>query len=332
MRWYLRTPTVELELHALGGMMAPVTFRLPSGTVFKPFAISDWAAKPGSETLPPVMKFLAGDFACVPFGAPAPPASATERWKSLFRSRAEFSETHGVCANHDWSLSSQSDLEVAISIAYPEAHPIEWVRKTVTASDSACRVEVKVDVHARRADEIAFGVHPVFALARTPRQSALHVSFKDGFTFPGDYIPGVSTLAIDTSFRDLCQVPLRAGGGVDLTALPLPGRAEEVLQLCGVPGECTLVDKEVGASVTFRWDAQQLPSVVLGLANGGRQNPPFNGEWFALYVEAVASAFGIGSSIAANPDNPIRRAGYATSVSLAAGRTWSTTYSFAAHQ
>lgn len=326
--WKILSQNIEAKLHALGGTMAPVTFTLPDGQRVQPFQISDWAERPEAASLPPVMRHLRGDFACVPFGASAPPPSAPDAWKSLFSPNPAFTETHGVCANHDWSLVDQQPTSLTIGIDYPETHPVRRVEKQITLDDAASAVDVELRIYARQAERIAVGVHPVLAIGKEPGGVEIEAPFQFGRTFPGDYLPGVSRFARDAPFATLGEIPMQGGGTANANSLPLPFNSEEVIQLCGAEGRFRLKRRAPAYVLEFRWDAEKFPSLLLGLANGGRKDAPFDGNWYALYVEAVASAFGIGSTIASNPENPIAQKGVRTWIELVPETPWVTQYGF----
>lgn len=75
--WQVKTPAIDASVTVLGGMMAPVSFHLPSGKVVEPYYVSPWQDEAGVEGLgsvrapalePSVLVPLRGDFFCLPFG------------------------------------------------------------------------------------------------------------------------------------------------------------------------------------------------------------------------------------------------------------------------
>lgn len=326
--WVIRSERVEATVNAMGGMIAPAIFALASGRRISPFKIAPWSERAEAAALPPVTRYLRGEFACVPFGAPAPPPSTPQAWRDLFVAHPSFSEVHGVCANHDWGLLDKSTDAVTIGIDYPSEHPIARVEKTVRAAEE---LSVTLRVFARRPTRISIGVHPVFDIGEAPDSVEIAVSFKFGRTFPGDYAPGLSRLTQDARFEAMKAVPLRDGSFADISRLPLPFPAEDVAQLCGTGGRFRLTRTDPAYSLELTWDAETFPSVLLGIANGGRREPPYDGAWRALYVEPVAAAFGMGSSIGADQNNPIAREGVRTCIELSPSAPWTTTFRFAAY-
>lgn len=246
----------------------------------------------------------------------------------MFKPDPNFSDTHGYCANHEWSLVDRSEDRVTAAIEYPDGHPIARVEKTVTAGDT---LDVELRVLARHSTRISIGVHPVLDIGDASGGAQLDTSFRFGRTFPGDYAPGISQFAPDARFERLDAIPLPSGDPADLRRLPLAFPAEEVVQLCGTDGRLRLTHADPGYALEFTWDADAFPSLLLGIANGGRAQAPYEGKWRALYAEPVAAAFGMGSSIGANPDNLIAREGVRTWVDLDPSRPWATAYHFAVH-
>lgn len=71
--WHVSTPTIDASITVRGGMMAPVSFRLPGGVVVQPYYVSPWqddtgAAESARAMAPAVLIPLRGDFFCLPFG------------------------------------------------------------------------------------------------------------------------------------------------------------------------------------------------------------------------------------------------------------------------
>jgi hypothetical protein len=324
--WTLASSRIAAEIHPIGAMLAPVVFSLPGGRKLQPFKIAPWSERTEAAALPPVMRYLRGDFACVPFGAPAPPPSALDPWRQLWTDEPSFQEVHGPSANAEWSLVGASPTSLTAALDYPDVHPVRRVERSVRLDDDNLAVDIDLTIHARRAVRLAVGVHPVLDVGDVSEDTELEIPFRFGRTFPGDYAPGTSRLARDARFTDLEQVPLLTGEHLSLRNHPLREAAEEVVQLCGTDGVARLRRRSLGVAVELRWRSEHFPSVVLGIANAGRSGPPFDGRWRALYVEPVASAFGLGATIGANPDNPIAREGVATAIDLTPGKPWSTRY------
>jgi len=76
-----------------------------------------------------------------------------------------------------------------------------------------------------------------------------------------------------------------------------------------------LVDLHDQVAWHLNWNTERLPSCLLWMSNRGRTFPPWNGRNLCVGVEPVASAFDLGSVIAST-DNPIARAGVATTITV----------------
>lgn len=312
--------------------MAPVTFTLNDKRTVNPFKSTDWSDQLETLRLPPILRFLRGDFACVPYGAPTPPPGLAENWLGCYRPEPEFSHVHGYCANNVWSLVKNEGRALTIGIDYPPDHPVGRVEKQILLSEEDLAVEVALSIWARRAVSIACGVHPIFEISQAAGDTRLELEFEFGRTFPVPFVSGISRFALDRTFSDLREVPLAAGGYMDVTQLPLPFDGEEVVQLCNTVGRCYLHRIDAGYSIELTWNAAHWPSCAVWLANAGRKSSPFDGRFRALGIEPVAAAFGLASSISANPEDPIAAAGVGTSVDLLPGTVWTTRYRFEVRQ
>jgi hypothetical protein len=324
--WSIRNGLVHAEIHSMGGMMGPVVFTLSGGREVQPFCVTDWQDKPEAAGLLPGMRHLRGDFACVPYGGPQPPAGLPAEWQGLSCEEPAFSDVHGFGANHHWSLVSRGESTIEIGINYPEDHPVSRLTKVVRMSDDAAAVEVTI--HARTRAHLAVGIHPVFALSPEPRQTSISVDFETGRTFPIALTPDGGRALPDTDFTALETIPAMGGGFLDASRLPLSFQAVEIVQLNETKGKLRIDRHDEEFSVIAGWRAVDLPACVLWLSNGGRHNPSFNGTFHALGIEIVAAAFGLASSVSANSSNPIAQKGLPTFITIDPDKPWTTTYQF----
>lgn len=325
-KWTLSAKAVRAEVNSIGAMLGAVGFRLPGGRTVEPLKVAPWSQRAEAAALPPVMRYLGGEFACIPFGAPSPPPSAPDSWRRLHTEEPAFREVHGPSANAEWGLVELSARHIHLALDYPDTHPVARVERIIRLDDGLPAIELSLVIAARRRCRLAVGVHPIFDLGDVPRDAELELPFRFGRTFPGDYVPGASRLAEDARFTSLAEVPTRDGASLDLGRHPLATPMEDVVQLCDTEGWARLRRHSAGYAVSLRWDRHQFPSVVLGIANAGRTAPPFDGLWRALYIEPAATAFGMGSTIGSNPQNPIAQDGVATSIQIDPTTAWRTSY------
>ena len=170
---------------------------------------------------------------------------------------------------------------------------------------------------------LPLGLHFTFALPAPARIEP--GPYRAGRTFPGTVEPGASLFAIDREFPSLHAVPTRDGGTHDATAVPLPGRVEELVQLDDSDGTMALAVPDRGYRARISWDAGLLPSVNLWYSNRGRTAFPWNGRHLALGIEPICSSFGL-SPLTARGANPVNAAGTPTARAFRAGERLTTTY------
>ncbi len=224
-----------------------------------------------------------------------------------------------------WTLSSAS-VEAEVIATGAMLGPVSFRLPSGRLVEPLAQITFTLELFPRHPCSIAFGVHPVFEIGEQPQETELELPFRFGRTFPGDYAPGISHLMQDARFTSLASVPTRNGPTLDLGRHPLPFPTPEVVQLCDTEGWARLRRQSGGYAVSLHSDKQQFPSVVLGIANTGRAAAPFDSRWRALYLEPVAAAFGIGSTVGSNPENPIAKEGIATALELSPAVPWRTSY------
>ncbi len=93
----LKSDCVELSVTQTAGMLAPVLFR-SGGSQFSPYALPPWEPDDLDSDLPNLLRYLRGDFFCLPFGP------------------QDNGDPHGDTANAEWSLVKQGEdfLHLAI--------------------------------------------------------------------------------------------------------------------------------------------------------------------------------------------------------------------------
>lgn len=125
----------------------------------------------------------------------------------------------------------------------------------------------------------------------------------------------------------LDRIPLLNGGSDDMTRLPPPYAAEEIVLATGVPGEAALRNLDEQYTVTLSWDARAFPACQLWLSNCGRSGYPWNARFRALAIEPICAAFDLGTRVAQERGNPLWRAGLPCTVSLSPTAPFETAYS-----
>lgn len=321
----------KAEIQTLGAMVGPVHFILDSGKVVQPFAIAPWSDDSSDEyaALPGILQRLRGEWPCVPFGAPSETTELPKQWRG-FQPNPVDEEIHGFSSNHHWVIEKESATSVTLSIDYPENHSFRSLKRTVSGVSGHTELCCTLTIEARNNVETTLASHPVFSLSKAIGNTEITLSeFEFGHTYPLDVEPNVSRLMPDIEFKSLQSVPSKEGLQ-SLTSLPLPFNTEELVQLCNVRGPVGLINQEGGYAVNLNYDQDLFPSLLLWISNRGRTAYPWNGRFTGIGIEPVCGAFDFGTDIGAWPANPIATRGVNTSISLKAGQSLTTSYSFSA--
>ena len=312
-----------VSVEALGGMLGPTIFVLPDGRQVSPFHIAHWASEPGGEALPGILRRLRGEWPCVPFGSDGD-RSADGGWPVSTTAGAVDANAHGYSSNHDWTLQDSADAALELNIAYPEAHPIASLRRRLTPDPQSAALDFELSVTPRRDCALPIGLHPVFRLPQAAGAMWIEVEGDvAAATYPGD--PDASLhLRAGAVAEDWHALRLRDGSTFDPSRVPLRQHTEEVLQL-RAPGRVGLWNAAEGYRVRLSWNADDVPSVMLGFIYVGRQAAPWSGRHLALGVEPICAALDLGPQISAQP-NPISATGVPTVHRFTAGETFVTRY------
>lgn len=310
-------------LETLGGMLGPSLFVLPDGRQIAPFHIAPWFDEPEAGSLPGILRRLRGEWPCMPFGA-APGRIDLPGWEQPDPSVEPDAEPHGYASNHLWHWLEGGGGELAMAIDYPQEHPVSRLTRRVRGIDGSPALEFHLCVEVRRACDLPMGLHPVFRLNPQPHSMKLDVDARAAATFPGNVDPS-SIFEPNHILSNWRSVPLRGGGNIDPSCLPLAQKTEDLLQCVGTDGRATLTNGPEGYRVSLQWEKDHFPDLLLWFSNHGRSQYPWNGRHLALGVEPVCAALDLGTQVSA-ASNPIRRAGSATSRRLIPGQPFETRY------
>ena len=288
----LKSDCVELFVSQTAGMLAPVLFR-SAGSEFSPYALAPWQPHELEADLPNLLKYLRGDFLCLPFGP------------------QDDGEPHGDTANAKWEL-----LE----------HTPDWLSLCLEPRDLGGRVEKNLRLrpgHAAIYSEhrisgldgrYSYGNHPVLDFSGLAEgQGRVTTSpFRWGSVNPGLFSDPANdeyqALVPGAQFSDLREVPLATApphhprqvttaGTTDLTRYPARQGFEDLIMV---------VNEAVTAAQPFAWTAAVLdgciwfslknpdhfPATLFWISNGGRRGAPWNGNHLGrLGLEEVCSHF-----------------------------------------
>lgn len=324
----------SVTVQRLGAMLAPVRFDLSSEQAVQPFHIARWAedgtvSHDELATLPPILQRLRGEWPCVPFGADEPQNLAGD-WHSLCGQPSPLpidAPPHGPSSNAHWNWAESRAGRIALSLDYPDDHPIAWAQREITPDPSMTAIDLILRVMPRADCHLPIGLHPTFALplqvgaARLITPQANHIR-----SYPGSLEPGAEIFAPNKVFSSLREAPARAGDAFDASLVPFEAAGEDLAQVVGVKkGEASLENLQAGYRVNLAWDAKHFPSLLLWFSNRGRQHAPWLGCHAALGMEPVCSAFDLGAGMSCG-NNPIRASGTATAYPFRAGMVFETSY------
>lgn len=320
----------------VGAMCGPANFTLDDGRVVQPFAVAPWSDNPDGDPrydlLPPLLRRLRGEWACIPFGAPQTRDDLPTEWTPEGEPGFNDGYFHGPSSNLPHEVASEEYGAISFVLDYPDEHPIARVRRSIRGVPGRAMLEFGLEVEARRTVSLPIGIHPTLRLPDTPGRATLQIAGKGQVhTFPTDAEPGISRLAHGVVADDLSGVPNLDGGKMDLTSLPLPVATEELVLVAPVSGRATLTNNVERYRIDLRWDPAAFPLVNLWLSNRGRSAYPWNGRHLALGIEPVSAPWDLGAAVASSPTSPLRARGLNTSTTFTAGQTWSTRYSVEIH-
>ncbi|MFZ2099333.1 MAG: hypothetical protein WAU86_02075 [Oricola sp.] len=292
------------EVWALSGAVHHLEFRLPDGRLVRPLAEAPWhgdAATTGDEAIPAHLRFLGGEWPCVPFG----------------KSEGD-PVVHGFGTDNCWSFEDGGE-GVALFIDYPEDRPIARLRRSVRGVPGEARVEFTLEVTARRDCVLPIGLHPILAPGEPGEEVRIEGVASHGETFPVIFEPDVSRLKPAARFGGTAALPLASGGAIPFGRL-LDETTEEAFQLFGVDGSLRVVYPLSGHAVRLSWNAGDYPTCLFWISTGGRTGQPWNGRFRGFGVEPLDARF-----IARDGQGAIT-GGRA----FRAGETWTTRYFLAA--
>lgn len=295
------------EVWALSGAVHCLELTLPDGRRVRPLAEADWQGDEAialDETIPAHLRFLGGEWACVPFG----------------KSSAD-PVVHGFGTDNCWTFeesSQEDDDAVALAIDYPEDRPVARLRRIIRGVPGAARVEVSLEASVRRDCLLPIGLHPILTPGQAGEEVWIEGVWSHGETFPVTFEPGVSRLAPGARFDDAGALPLADGGTVSFGTL-LAETTEEAFQLYGVDGALRIVYPQSGHAVRLEWRAEDYPTCLFWISTGGRTAKPWNGRFRGFGVEPLNARFEARDGAGA----------IAGGRTFRAGEVWSTSYSIA---
>ncbi len=314
----------EVSVSAFGGMIGPCAFTLPGGRSVSPFHSAPWLTESAVDGADGLLAGLQGEWPCVPFGYPMPapdgPDSWPAGWPGDIEAAAQVSDVHGYSSAARWRFDGNDKDAIALHVDYPDDHAIARLERIVRPVPDAPALDIDLVIHVRRATCEPVGLHGCFRLPPLTGAAVLKPGrFRVGRTHPLTVEPEAPIFAPDTTFDSLSAVKARVGDTIDASRLPFAANGEDLLQLDGIDGHFAMAVGESGSEdgyrVTFDWDADLLPSVLLWYSNRGRSAPPWNNRHLCIGIEPICSAFGLSPDLSRS-GNPVSAAGTPTCLRL----------------
>lgn len=290
--WTLANNAVTARVTREAGMVT-ATFRLGDEEV-SPYALAPWKPDEVDPSLPPLLKFLRGDFLCLPFG---PQTDGLP---------------HGESANAAWKGIAEEESRLVIEIE---------------TADTGARVEKEVSLkegHTALYQEFriselegawSYGTHPILDFSKAVEGSVrVSVSpFRWASVYPGyfsDPENGESqSLLPSARFENLDSVSRIDQGTADLTRWPVREGNDDLVMM--VNEAATEKQPFAWSAVVFDgwvWfslkDPEDFPATLFWMSNGGRPGAPWNGTHLGrLGIEEVCSHFSDGVEV--SRDEPL---------------------------
>jgi hypothetical protein len=288
----LKSDRVELSVTQSAGMLAPVIFR-SGDSEFSPYALAPWKPDELEESLPNLLKYLRGDFFCLPFGP------------------QDNGDPHGDTANAEWSLTGQEENLLHLALEPGDVGGrIEKILR-LKSGHAAVYCEHRISGVEGR---FSYGTHPILDFSGLAEgQGRVTTSpFRWASVNPGLFSDPANqeyqALVPGAEFTDLREVPLAAeppsapdqisaAGTTDLTRYPARQGFEDLVML---------VNEEASKEQPFAWTAAVLdgcvwfslknpaafPATLFWISNGGRRGAPWDGQHLGrLGLEEVCSHF-----------------------------------------
>jgi hypothetical protein len=313
-RWSIASSHARAEILSTGGMLNDAAFRLGDGRWIKPFATAPWAGNSEMADLPGHMRWLGGEFACLPFGCGGPVRGVTPAWRATLDGSVT-QPNHGAAANKEWSPVGRTAEAVELRIDYPPEDSIAYLIRRVEAARDAAAFNLSLEIHARKKDRVPVGLHPIVSLDRPVGDVRLSADFAAGFCYPAIVEPDRMLTEPGGRFSSLASVPGRAGGRIDFSRLPVAEPTEDVVQICNVRGPITVDLVDDRARLIVDWDRKILPHASIWVGDRALQSRPWGGRFRGLGIEPIASCFDFSDQVSRH-DNPLNREGFSTTVAV----------------
>jgi hypothetical protein len=297
--WRLKTDSVLAYVTRLGGMIAPVTYRLKGGPV-SPYSVVPWAEEKVPASVPALVRAARGDFFCLPFGFNAR------------RYRGEAHPIHGECTHGPWRFEdlTRESGRVGLSLSFATRIRPGLITKEIMLVPGQTVIYQRHTVSGMRGP-MSYGHHAMLKFPSPEGSGRIAVSrFLFGQVWPGPHedpaLGGYSSLRESARFTSLRKVPLANGGMTDLSLYPARAGYEDGVTLATDPSLSLGWTTVTFPRERFLWfslkNPKELGQTLFWFSNGGRHYAPWNGRHRnVMGLEEITSMVnGLPASVEAN--------------------------------
>jgi len=309
--WAFGNGEIEMFLTKTGGQHAPVTFFADSAAPVQPYFLNLWGAEAEKLNDIPLLKYLRGDFFCLPFGGNGDTVNGVQY------------QCHGETSANEWSQDSATEADgvsvftFSLDTKLMPAHVVKriemhkgqsalYISHTVTGLDATMPYGHHTILRMPEKNEKMYFSCGKFDLGMTPTSL---FSNPEGWEY--QYLASGATFdkveAIPTCFKspDTC----------DFSVYPTPAGFADLFALLKKPTDtpawATAAYPDAGYLYYSLKDADVLPSTTIWVSNSGRYEFPWNGLARCFAIEETCSYFADGWKPSIE-DNELTRRGWKT--------------------
>jgi hypothetical protein len=270
-----------------GGQIAPVEFTLDpaTGRTVSPYSLAPWQPADFNDDIPVLLRVLRGDFFCFPFGI-------TEN----------VPHPHGPPANCAWSVERTAPGVAEMSLRSTQPPALLRKRLELRPGQTALYQEHLI---SEAEGDFNYGHHPILYFPEGVTAEIRLSAWRLGRVYPGRFAdPSIgerSSLRPGATINARYEVATDDGGVTSLARFPARSdRVDLVMFSAADPGLAwTAVTYPDFVWIALR-RAEDFPSTVLWLSNGGRSAPPWQSRHTRrLGIEDVCSHFHDGAHLSA---------------------------------
>jgi hypothetical protein len=286
MSYTIQTKEINVQVTETCGMLSA------SFGGIEPYKVAPWTPSECSAALPPLLKYLRGDFDCW-FGANATPVDGVQH------------QPHGDPCNLQWEQTRREESDGGAMLQLemtPQALSGTVIKKILLHPDHpVVYTQTLNHVDAR----LSAGHHTI---VRIPESAEYHINtspFSLGRTFPEPFLDAGAKprLAVDVEFDSLTALPLNGGGTVNISDYYRQTGCDDLMMVSSDPAASmawtALTNREENYVFFTLKDPRVLASTMFWFSHFGRNEEPWGLDGrprhgFSLGMEDVTALFALG--------------------------------------